>query len=148
MKRFKIVFALALMSILLVGCTTSKAYTWKVETGDNIKVSIKTNDGYDITSNNPFEVSKDGKIISYGIFVANDTYEQYKTLVTNNTDTKIIDQGNKNGVEYIFYEYQNSINEYNYILKVNDSNTGILLANNLSKEEAEKIFHRLTISKE
>ena len=147
MKKLKTFFSLALVSILLVGCTTSKAYTWKVETGDNIKVSLKTNYGYDISSNNPFEISKDGKIISYGMFVSNDTCEQYRALVANSTDVKIIDQGNKNGVEYIFYEYQNSIKEYNYILKVNDSNTGILLANSTSETDAEEIFNRLTFSK-
>ena len=37
MKYLKQIFILSLISILLVGCTTSKAYTWKVETGDNIK---------------------------------------------------------------------------------------------------------------
>ena len=45
--------------ILLTGCTTSKSYTFKVETGDEIEVKLNTNDGYDITSDLPFSVLKD-----------------------------------------------------------------------------------------
>ena len=148
MKHLKRFFVLAITSMLLVGCTTNKAYTWKVETGDNIKVSLKTNDGYDINSNNPFEISKDEKTVTYGIFVTMDTYNQYKNLIPNDSKSRVIEQDNKNGLEYIFYEYSGNTKEYNYVIKINDSNTGIILTNSTSEEEAKNIFSKLTITKE
>ena len=45
---------------------------------------------------------------------------------------------------YTFYSYNNS--EFNYIIKVNGSNTGIILGNPNSKSEAEECFKRLTFS--
>ena len=67
----KIVTKLAVLGIILLvltGCTTYKAYTFEVKTGNDIKVQLKTNDGYDITSDVPFSIKKDDKTLSSGIF--------------------------------------------------------------------------------
>lgn len=147
MKRKLRLFLLAIVAIFLVtGCTTSKSFTYTVTTGDKIKVELNTTDGYDISSNVPFEISKDGETLSQGTFITLDGYEQYLEAVRSDSNAKVIDNGNKNGATYMFYSYNNS--EFNYIIKVNGSQTGILLGNPNSQTEAEEVFNLLTFSEE
>ncbi len=145
----KILCSLVLICTLvftLTGCTSSKAYTFDVETGDSIKVKLNTSDGYDISSDLPFTISKDGETLSQGTFITLTGYNQYIATVNNDINSKVLDSGSKNGVTYTFYTYNNS--EYNYIIKVDGSNTGILLGNPNSQVEAETIFNLLTFSVE
>lgn len=132
--------------LCLTGCTTTKSYTFNVETGDSIKVKLNTSDGYDISSDLPFAISKDGATLSQGTFITIAGYNQYINTVNNDANSKVLDSGSKNGVTYVFYSYNNS--EYNYIIKVDGSNTGILLGNPNSQVEAETIFNLLTFSVE
>ena len=55
-KLFSILFS-AIIIFLLSGCTTTKSYTFKVTTNDNIKITLRTNNGYDISSDVPFELN-------------------------------------------------------------------------------------------
>lgn len=145
----KILCSLVLVCALvltLTGCTTTKSYTFDVETGDSIKVKLNTSDGYDISSNLPFTISKDGETLSQGTFITMAGYNQYINTVNSDANSKVLDSGSKNGVTYTFYSYNNS--EYNYIIKVDGSNTGILLGNPNSQVEAETIFNLLTFSVE
>ena len=45
-KIFVIMLTILTFSLIATGCTKSKSYTFKVETGDNVKVTLKTNDEY------------------------------------------------------------------------------------------------------
>ena len=107
---------IGILLLTVTGCNTTKSYTYNVETGDSIKVKLNTSDGYDITSDLPFTISKDGKTLSQGTFITLDGYNQYLKLVNQDSNSKILNKGNKNGVEYLFYSYNNS--EYNYIIKI------------------------------
>ena len=134
------------MVLTLTGCTTSKSFTWDVNTGDKIKIKVDTSGGYDITSDLPFTISKDDETLSQGTFITIDGYNQYMNAVDNDSTANVIDSGTKNGITYTFYSVNNS--EFNYLIKIDGSNTGILLGNPNSQSEAEEIFNRLTISKE
>lgn len=150
MKMFlKYVIITLSLSLLLTGCTISKSYTFKVETGDKIKVELKTNDKYDIDSNIPFTISKDDEKITQGTLIKVSAYEEYETSINSST-AKIIENETKKELEYIFYSYDNDYGttEYNYIIKIKDSNTGIVLSNTISEESAKEVFNRLTITKE
>lgn len=142
---YSLVFVAAIL-LTVTGCTTSKSFTWDVTTGDKIKIKVDTTGGYDITSELPFAISKDGETLSQGTFVTIDGYNQYMNAVKFDSNAKVIDSGSKNGVTYTFYSVNNS--EFNYLIKIDNSNTGILLGNPNSKAEAEEVFNRLTISKE
>lgn len=147
MKKILYSVVIGLFVLLTItGCTTSKSFTWNVSTGDKIKVMIDTSDGYNITSELPFTITKDDKTLSQGTFVTIDGYNQYMTAVKEDSNVKIIDSGTKNGITYTFYSFNNS--EFNYLIKIDDSNTGMLLGNPNSKDEAVEVFNRLTISKE
>lgn len=145
----KVLYSLIFLAIILLtvtGCTTSKAYTWNVSTGDKIKIKLDTTGGYDITSKMPFAISKDDKTLSQGTFITIDGYNQYMNAIKTDSAANVIDSGTKDGITYTFYSVNNT--EFNYIIKVNDSNTGIILGNPNSQSEAEDIFNRLTIRKE
>ena len=134
-----------IMLLALTGCTTTKSYTFKVETGDEIEVKLNTNDGYDITSDLPFSILKDEETLSQGTFITIDQYNQYISSVNNDSNSKIIESTTKNGLEYTFYSYNDS--EWNYVIKVADSSTGLLIGNPISEESAKECFNRLTINK-
>ncbi len=147
MKK-KIISLAMIFSVLLMitGCTSNKAYTFTVETGDKIKVELDTTDGYDLSSDLPFTISKDGNTLSQGTFITSSAYNKYVNSAKTDSLAKVIDEGSKDNIDYVFYSYNNS--EYNYVIKVKNSNTGILLGNPNSKEEAKTCFDLLTFSLE
>lgn len=145
-KAFISLTVISIVLFTLAGCTTSKSYTFNVETGDAVKVELDTSDGYDLSSDLPFTVSKDGKTLSQGTFIQGEYYEEYANTANTDSLAKVIDQGSNDDIEYVFYSYNDS--EYNYVIKVKDSHTGILLGNPNSKEEAEKCFELLTFTLE
>lgn len=145
-KVFMSLAIIGVMLLTLTGCTKSKSYTFTVETGDKIKIQLNTTDGYDLSSDLPFKISKDGNTLSQGTFITIDGYNQYIEAVNSDSNAKILDSKTKDGISYTFYSYNDS--EFNYVIKVNDSNTGILLGNPNSQEEAEKCFELLTFTLE
>ena len=132
----------------LAGCSssTSKAYTFSVETGDSIVLSLDTSDDYDITSELPFTITNQDDEESQGTFITADQYQQYADALKTDPDAVILDTGEKDGNEYIFWSYDNA--EYNYAILIKDSNTGVLLGNLVSEEMANACFQRLVISKD
>lgn len=146
MKKFLMSIVLCCAVLLMVtGCTTTKSYTFSVETGDKIEVKLDTTDGYNITSDLPFTISKDKEELSQGTFITMDGYDQYISAVQDNSDAKIIESKTKDGIEYTFYSFKDS--EFNYIIKISDSNTGLLIGNPISEESARDCFNRLTFTK-
>lgn len=145
-KLIRVLSVIFILTLILTGCTTSKSFIYKVQTGDSVEVKLDTSNGYNLSSDLPFTISKDNTKLSQGTFITMDGYNQYIELVNNDTNSKIIDSGNKNGITYTFYTYNNS--EFNYVIKINNSNTGILLGNPNSQKEAEEIFEKLTFSLE
>lgn len=148
-KRLVYVFAILSMMILFVGCgnaKTSKSYTFNVETGDSVKVKLDTSDKYNITSEVPFEISQDGDVKSQGTFIFGEAYDQYKDVVDTDANAELLDSGNKDGNEYVFWSYNDS--EYNYAILIEGSSTGLILGNNVSEESAKECFNRLTIEYE
>lgn len=138
-------FIVVLFSCLLVtGCTTSIEFTYDVSTGDRIKVKLNTTDEYKLSAKSPFTISKGDKGLSTGTFITLDGYEKYVNAVYRQEDVQILDSGNKDGNDYILYSYNNK--NFNYVIRVGESNTGILLENINSKSEAEEVFNLLTFS--
>ena len=129
--------------LALTGCEkkTNKSYTFKVETGDEIQIKMDTTGGYNFTSELPIEFSKDDKVISYGTFGTESTYDIYYNKVKTDSRSNIIEEKDKENIKYFFYEYDNS--EYNYIIKIKNSKTCLILGNNKSRASAHEIFERL-----
>ena len=142
----KISFIIASLVVLLTACqfTTSKSYTFDVDTGDQIEVSLDTTGGFDLSATVPFTISQNGNTLSQGTFIYGDVYDNYVEVVNNDVDAVLIDSGKKNGNEYIFWCYEDV--EFNYAILVRGSDTGLVIGNLISEESAKECFERLTIS--
>lgn len=57
-----------IMLLTVSGCTT-KAYTISVDNGDKIKLTLETTDKYDISSDVPFAIFKEGTVQTQGTFI-------------------------------------------------------------------------------
>ena len=66
---------------LLSGCTKNTlSYTYNVETGDAVKVTIDRMEGYDMDSNNPFTVTLNDEDILTCQFLSEEGYEYYEDV--------------------------------------------------------------------
>lgn len=148
-KKFKIFFICVCVLLSVAGCAskanTSVSYTYSVETGDKIKITLDTSDKYELTSKLPFSILHDGKTLSQGKFITAKNYSEYADVVNSNKKAKLIDSGSKNGDKYIFWSYNDS--EYNYAVLIAGSNTAVLIGNPVSEESAKECFKRVDISK-
>lgn len=148
-RIFSVLF-IGVMLVLLTGCDSSsngvkssKSYTYNVETGDKVKITLDTSNNYNITSSLPFTISKGDEDLAKGIFLDETGYKYYKKATESGANVTIIDSGSKDNIDYIFYNYNDT--EFNYVIKIKNSNTGILLGNNVSKDSAKECFDRLKI---
>ena len=89
-------------------------------------------------------ISKDKEELSQGTFIAAEYYDEYVDSVSNDENAKIIDEGDKDNYSYVMWNYGDS--EYNYVIKIKNTNTGILIANNVSEKSAKECFERLEIT--
>lgn len=136
---------------LLTGCSSSskkssKTYTFTVDNGDRIKIELNTSNNYDLSADLPFIISNDGATLSQGTFIVAEAFEQFVDVVNSDENAVLIDSGNKDGNDYIFWSYGGT--EFNYALRITGSNTGIVLGNPVSEESARECFQRLTITVE
>lgn len=147
-KRLLVAAIAVLVMITLLGCemTTTKSFTFNVDNGDAIRLSLNINDDYDISSELPFEISCNGEVLCQGTFIQSEAYSQYVAVVQNDENATLLDSGIKEGNEYIFWNYNDT--EFNYAILIADSNTGIILGNDVSEESARECFNRLTITAE
>jgi len=144
MKKISLILILILSIFILSGCSTRKAFTYNVETGDRVKVDLNTSGGYDITSKLPFEIKYNDETQCQGTFITLDGYQQYLNVVNNDGSSKIIESNSIDNISYTFYNYNDT--EWNYIIKINNSNTGVLLGSNVSINSAKNCFERLSLS--
>lgn len=151
MKKTRILWIviMAIISVVILsGCDfhSSKSYTYDVENGDRITIKMDTSKKYDLTSSLPIKFSKDDEVLSQGTFAKKEAYDTYYNIVENDSSCEIIEEkSNKNG-DYFFYTTEDG--EYNYIIKIKDSDTCFILGNNVSKSSAKEVFSRLTFEVE
>lgn len=142
----KIVFLMCAFMLLCTACqfSTSKSFTFDVDNGDQIKVSLDTTGGFDLSSQAPFGISQNGKVLSEGTFIYSEYYDYYVEVVDNDSDAELLDSGTKDGNEFIFWCYNDV--EYNYAILVRGSDTGVVIGNMVSEKSAKECFDRLTIT--
>ncbi|MBD5158368.1 MAG: hypothetical protein HDT13_12145 [Butyrivibrio sp.] len=144
-------FAALFLAVLTVlcGCTVTKtkesSLTFNVNTGDRIKVTLNRIDGYKMDSKTPFTVSKDDKDIITGSFLTKDGYDQYYELIKGgDSDAEVIKESTKDGNSYIMYKVtSNGKTEYDFIVMITNSSTGVLMGSLESEEDAAACFEAL-----
>lgn len=139
----------ALTLFALTGCTASTymSYKYEVETGDDITVKLNTTDGYKMNSETPIKITKDDTAVCQAIFITLDTYNSYdQEIIPNDENSEIYETKTKDNLTYTFYTYNNE--EFNYLAKLNNSNTGVILSSSNSKADAELCFSLLSFELE
>ena len=144
-KKISMLFIIATIMCMMVGCEKYVSYTYNVDTGDTIKVELNMRDSYELTPNVPFVVEKDGEECVKGTFIYVSYYYDFVESLEYDDDMILIDEGTKDGNDYVFVEY---LGDYMYVICVDDSNTGVALEGYVDKDEMELIFDRLTFSLE
>lgn len=127
---------------MLAGCATSKSFTYSVETGDSVEITLHSSGGYDLTSELPFTVSKNKVTQTQGTFIYASAYDSYVNAATSQEGAEILDSGTKDGMDYVFWSYNDE--EFNYAICLNGSSTGVVLGNNVSEDSAKDCFKRLS----
>lgn len=135
------------LALSLSGCSISKSYTYLYPgTGKTVKVALDTSDGYNITSDVPFEISCNGSILCKGIPIGKETFEHWLSM-TESPDVIILDAGMQDENEYIFWT-DSANTSFNYAVIIGDSATGIALdiADTVSENQAKECIERLTVT--
>lgn len=133
-----------------VGCSSSissaKSYTFEVETGDNVKVTLDTSNKDDLKQKDgQFSIEKNKKVLSQGVFINKSTYEQYVSMLLSDSNLTVIDNGKTDDYSYFFYEYNGDAGvEHDYVVWLKGSSTGILIGSLKSKKVAQNVFEKLT----
>lgn len=153
MKRmFRILTLLLTFSVMLSLAACSKqsslSYTFGVDNGDNITIELDTNKGYSITPEVPFTITLNGETVSEGTFAYADTFDTYKEAIAGDTAANILEEGVRDDCNYYLYTVTSATgSEHNYIIRVTDSDTCILLGSLSGEEAAREVFDRLAFIK-
>lgn len=133
----------------LTGCSTSVSLTYNVDTGDTVEVTLDTTDN-DLSlgeEDNVIMVTEDDDTILSGAFVYQDICDIYEEMTKADDAAEIIEEDSANGLTWLFYSVDGlSGVESNFIVWIDGSNTGILLASLQDPDDAKKAFECLTFS--
>lgn len=140
-------FLAVVLLFTLTACSnfySSKSFSYHVDTGDDVTVSLDTTGGYDLTATLPFEILRDGKTLMQGKFIKAWGYQEYVNAANSDENARVLSSGRRNGNEYLFWSYDGT--EYNYVISIGDSNTAVLLCSTVSEQAAKACFDRLNFS--
>ena len=142
MKTGVLMLAVAMMLTLgACSASSSKSYTFNVETGDTIKVKLDTSNGLSLSQ-------KDGQNILQGMFIHETGYNSY-LAIKGQQGMRVLEDTEKDGNTYYMYEIEGeSGTEDNFVVWIRDSKTGMLIASLAGQEKAKEAFESLTITKE
>lgn len=141
--------AVLLLAVLFTACTTTltQSFTFTVETGDQVKVALDISDGLSLTQEEgTFTVSSGEDALLQGIFLNKDMYDQYLENIAA-ADAEVLEEASQDNLSYLFYEYEGEAGtEDNFVVWIEDSNTGLLLASLAGQEQAKTGFQHLSFT--
>ena len=140
MKKLKYV-VICLLLVLVVGCGKEKKYEYTSEnTKEKVVVTVKGD--YTLSDKEPVKVMSGEEEKATIIFITKENYDQLKELFNNKT-LIAMEEGKKGSNEYYLYKVSD---DYNFVLLINDSNTGVALTSK-SEETTKKLADELSFSK-
>ena len=150
LRILAVILTVAVIATVMSACkfTSWSAITYDVSTGDKIKLQLDTTGGYSQDGKNPFTIKQNDKDILQGTFIDMDTYNSYVDNV-NSGSIEILEQGIKDSNSFIFYTVDNgTAKEYDFIVMIEGSNTGVLLGGITGQEEVRNCFSNITFTVE
>lgn len=138
------------MGVFLSGCgaETTKSYTFNITNGDQIKVELNTSEGLSLSqADGQFSVTEDDEEILKGIFIEEEVYNQY-VAIKGEQGMEVLEDTEKDGNTYYMYEVEGETGtEDNFVMWIEDSNTGVIMGSLAGQEKAKDAFEQLTITK-
>lgn len=150
LKRISFILSLCLILMLsLTACTSSKSFTFQIENGEKIKVTLNTTDGYNLLQKDgTITIQKDDTNILAGFFLTSEGYEQYADMVNSSSNVTIIKMTPEDAPTFYLYQLEGEAGtETTFLFKVENAETGVILASLASADEAETAFNLLTFEK-
>ena len=150
MRRIKIISLFLVGITMLCLCACQKVdvgVTYNVNTGDKITVYCSDKE-LDFRPSLPFSVLDGKTTLAQGNFISLEQYDAYIEGLKNPLESVTVYQLEtpKENIIYSFYSYvESEKTEYNYIIKIKDSNTALVFGSTVSKESAEKAFDALKL---
>ena len=149
-KRIAAFAAICLLAAACCACGgTAATAAYQVETGDKIQVRLDTSSGFSLTQTSPFVVTKGEATVGTGVFLTLENYQQYLTQLRKGSDrVELLAEGEKDKNSYVFYRCEGDYGiEYDFLILISDSSTGVLLGCETTQEAALECFNALTFSK-
>lgn len=145
MKKSVFISVIALLACFLVACTSSASYTFGVASGDMIKVTLDTSNGYSIKQDQGhFFVNNGENQVLEGVFLSEQAYDEYDLY---GPEITILEEDEKDTFYYYFFEYNDGVTiENNYLIWVFDSKTAVLIGGTSDMEETIAAFDSLTFT--
>lgn len=153
MKRlFNLLVGVCLVG-LLAGCGGAKStlsYTYNVETGDSIKVTLETQTGYNMTKDLPTTFTKKDTedYEAKGLFLDKDSYDSVVSQVNaSGSSVTILETGHTvEDNDYMFFseDMGDGMTQYSFVLHVNDSDTYYMMSTISDRDLFEENFDMLT----
>ncbi|HJA92588.1 MAG TPA: hypothetical protein H9717_05665 [Candidatus Eisenbergiella merdipullorum] len=138
-----------LILLCIGGCwnvTTSQSMSFAVETGDCIRTTLDTTQGYSLAQDDGMFLVKNGdEIILQGIFQTRDQYEAQEAMIRGTPGVQILSESN-NMLSY-YYKDGAAGPEVGYLFLVDDSDTGVYLASLMDQQKADQAFARMSFEK-
>lgn len=155
MKRVMEVLLVCMCSLCFIGCSnvkTDKSYSFEVETGDTIKVTLETQNGYNMTNESPMTFTKkEADYEAKGVFMVEDNYTQVVNQITSDSFSgKLLEEGETvEGNDYLFFmEDMGQNTQYSFVLHIGDSDTYYMMSTLADRDLFEKNFDALTFEVE
>lgn len=143
--RLGMAATLAVAPVMMTACSTTldKSYTFVVDTGDNIKVTVDMKGGHDLSQDGgTFEVAnEDGDSIVSGTFMEVAQFDTYKDSME---DGKFNGEVESVGDDLLIWSYaSDSGTEHNRFVKVSDK-TAVLMGSIADGDEAKKAYDAIS----
>ncbi len=148
-KRTFLSLLLFVCTLMLSACNSSftKSVTFSVDNGDKVKITVDAKAGYGVTMEVPLAVTKGDETILNASFAYADYYDSYYQAATGDPAAALLDEGTKDGNDYFYYTVDGqSGTEHNYVVKVKDSQTLVVIGSLAGEAEAQAAFEAMTIS--
>ncbi|MBQ1351130.1 MAG: hypothetical protein IIY71_00205 [Oscillospiraceae bacterium] len=142
-KKGLVLLAMFFAALILGGCSTSKSFTFRVETGENVKVTLDTTNGLDLRqSDGQFTVvDKEGNALLDGMFLLGSMFEHYAAEIPSMANVTVNDARD----DFIYWDYteEDGSKEHNRALKLSD-NTGVIIGSLAEKAAGEEAYQALS----
>ena len=150
-KRIFTLLILCLFSAtIFVACSShsSESLTFNVETGDQIKVSLDTTNGYKLSQNDgTITVEKDGETILQGVFVTPEQFSEYDSSINSTFGVDILEHKSEAPLFYLYQVEGESGTETDFLAQIDGAQAGVIFGSLSSLEDAKAAYNALTFEK-